>query len=250
MDWRNLLAQAACAAALVGCGAVETASSDRFVTDGRLIALSGGAAGAANACFTCHGLDGRGNGAGAPRLAGLDLGYLERQLEAYADGRRSHPEMAAIATRLAPTYRHLVSAHYAAMPYQPAPTPQAAHPVSALYRDGDPARGLPACATCHGPAGEGVGPANPPLGGQPASYLAEQMHLWRQSKRRNDPGNVMLQISQRLTPREIASLSSYAAALPGGPPRPGFPAASPAARRADPRNDASMPPPHGAAPAP
>ncbi len=248
MDWRNTLAQAACAVALAGCSAAETASTDRFVTDGRLIALSGGAAGAANACFTCHGLDGRGNGAGAPRLAGLDLGYMERQLEAYADGRRNHPEMVAIATRLAPTHRHLVSAYYAAMPYEPARAPVA--PPPALYVSGDPAGGLPACASCHGLAGEGLGPANPPLGGQPASYLAEQMHLWRQSKRRNDPGNIMLRISQRLTPREIAAVSSYAAALPGGPPRPVSPAASPAARRADPRNGASKPPPRGAAPAP
>ena len=248
MKWGWHLAQAALASALAGCSVTETTASDRFVADGRVIALSGGESGAANACFTCHGLHGRGNGAGAPRLAGLDLGYLERQLEAYADGRRSHPEMVAIAKRLAPPHRQLVSAYYAAMPYVPVPAPPT--PAPALYLSGDPARGLPGCASCHGLAGEWLGPANPPLGGQPAAYLAEQMHQWRQSKRRNDPGNVMLRISQRLTPPEIESLAFHAAALPGGPPRPVSPAAFPAARRDDPRNDASAPPPRGAAPAP
>ncbi len=255
MNKASHLALAALSVALAGCSPTETTSAQRFVADGRLIALSGGDSGAANACFTCHGLDGRGDGAGAPRLAGLDPGYLDRQLEAYADGRRSHPEMTAIATALSPRHRQLVSFYYSAIPYDPAPYDpaapiQASAPAPSLYSKGDPGRGLQPCADCHGIAGEGVGPANPPLGGQPAAYLAEQMRQWRRSKRRNDPGNVMLRISQRLAPQEIASLSFYAAALPGDPPRPESPAASPEARRAGSRNDASAPPRREAAPAP
>src|SRR3546814_10439545 len=73
---------------------------ERFKRTGHLIALSGGDAGAPNACFACHGLSGEGNGAGAPRLAGLDMGYMARQLEGYAAGLRLHPEMEAIARRL------------------------------------------------------------------------------------------------------------------------------------------------------
>ena len=42
---------------------------DAFNADGRLIALSGGSAGAANACVACHGLKGEGDGNLAPRLA-------------------------------------------------------------------------------------------------------------------------------------------------------------------------------------
>ena len=79
---------------MTGCTAVDSKSSDRFTETGELIAMSGGGAGAANACFTCHGLDGRGDGAGSPRLAGLDAGYLERQLIANSDGRRHHKQMA------------------------------------------------------------------------------------------------------------------------------------------------------------
>src|SRR3546814_3838790 len=85
---------------LASCGAAERTSADRFTRNGELIALSGGDAGAAYACFTCHGLDGRGDGAGAPHLAGLGLGYLNRQLEVYATGRLRHPAMELIAKRL------------------------------------------------------------------------------------------------------------------------------------------------------
>lgn len=224
---------------LASCGAVERSSMDRFVADGHLIALSGGDAGAANACFTCHGLDGRGNGAGAPRLAGLGTGYLDWQLEAYASGRRQHPQMEFIANRLTATQRQAVSAYYATMPFEP--NPASAEAIPLIYIRGDPERGLAPCAACHGLDGQGIGPANPPLGGQPAPYLAEQMEKWRHSKRRNDPGNVMLRISQLLTPAEIAALSSYAATLPGGPPRRESPAAWLPERRPDPRNDASAP---------
>lgn len=230
-----------------GCGAVSTTSTDRFTETGELIALSGGDAGAASACISCHGLDGLGNGAGTPRLAGLGRGYLEAQLEAYADGRRQHPEMAAIAKKLDAGQRQAVSDYCAALPFAPAiAMPEPTRAAAALYQRGDPSRGLLSCASCHGVRGEGLGPANPPLGGQPAAYLAEQLEQWRDSRRRNDPANIMLEISRRLSRREVEALADYASALPGGLPHPGSPAAYREARRGDPRSDASAPPPRGA----
>lgn len=233
----------AAATLLAGCAAADTTSLDRFAENGRVIALSGAHAGAANACFTCHGLDGRGNGAGTPRLAALDVGYMERQLDAYADGRRYHPQMGWIAQQLSADERKAVSTFYAGLPFQPRTTAPAER--LALYHQGDPKRGIIACAACHGEKGQGLGAGNPPLAGQPATYLAEQLRLWRIAKRRNDPGDVMLRISQLLTPAEAAALSAYSAALPGGDrPSQALREASPRARRADPRNDASTPPLH------
>ncbi len=226
---------------LTACSRPERGAADRFTASGELIALSGGDAGAPGACMTCHGLDGRGNGAGTPRLAGLDRGYMAAQLDAYASGRRQHPEMSGIAARLTRTQQDMVSAYYAAMPFVPGPSVEAlrSHPAAVLYHHGDPARGLAACASCHGSAGEGVGPGNPPLGAQPAAYLTEQMEQWRAARRRNDPQNVMLHISRALSRRETAALGAYAGALPGGLQRREFPGASPAARHGDPRSDAS-----------
>lgn len=234
------------AACLSACSQVERGSADQFTATGELIALSGGDAGAPNACLACHGVDGRGNGAGTPRLAGLDRGYMAAQLEAYASGRRQHPEMASIAGKLTPMQQDAVSAYYAELPFvaKPAARELAGGQAATLYHRGDPRRGLAPCASCHGASGEGVGPANPPLGAQPAAYLAEQLDQWRAGKRRNDPQNVMLRVSQALSHRESAALAAYAAALPGGPRRPGFRAASLAARHGDPRNDASAQPQH------
>lgn len=234
---------------LVACSAVDTESADRFTSSGELIALSGGHAGAANACFTCHGLDGGGDGAGTPRLAALDVGYLESQLEAYASGRRQHKMMQAIAKRLEPAHRHAVASHYAALPFT---FTRASDRTAAprLWTDGSPERGIPACASCHGMGGEGVGPGNPPLAGQPSAYLAEQIRLWRLGRRRNDPGNVMQRISRLLTPREVESLAAYASGLRADPRRREFPEAFREARRGDSRNDASAPLRHGPAPAP
>lgn len=232
---------------LAACGPVERGAADRFTASGELIALSGGDAGAAQACIACHGLDGRGNGAGTPRLAGLDRGYMTGQLEAYASGRRQHPEMEAIARKLTSAQQDRVSAYYATMPVALPPSrPAATERIMTLYHRGDPARGLASCASCHGSHGEGVGPANPPLGAQPAPYLAEQLDQWRAGKRRNDPQNVMQRISLALSRSEVVALAHYAGALPGGLPRPEFPAASRAAHHAGPRNDASALPPHAA----
>ena len=237
------IGSAVAALSLAACAAVDTTSAERFSATGEVIALSGASAGAANACFTCHGLDGAGDGAGTPRLAGLDSGYLERQLNAYADGRRDHLQMAWIAQRLGPTERRAVASHYAGLPF--AGTSRRAGPGGEqLYRRGDAVRGIPACASCHGGNGEGIGPANPPLAGQPAHYIAGQLDAWRQSRRRNDPDDVMLAISQRLSPAERAAVARYASALPGGPPRPESAEALRSAHRAATRSDAPAPPRH------
>src|SRR3546814_14058867 len=122
--------------------------------------------------------------------------------------------MELIAKRLSPDHRQSVSAHYASLSYAPQGTTTRT-PAPRLYVDGDAERGLVACAACHGFAGEGIGPANPPLGGQPAAYLAEQLAAWRRSERRNDPGTGLLLISRHPNPLRASDLP----ALDASPPR-------------------------------
>lgn len=226
-----------------GCGSYDNRGLEQFASTGQLVALSGGGAGAQGACLTCHGVDGGGDGTAVPRLAGLGAGYMVAQLDAYADGRRQHPQMQAIAERMTRRQRLLVSDYYAALPYR-SKVEMSSPAAPLLYTKGDPERGLPSCASCHGLSGEGVGSGNPPLAGQPAAYLADQLHRWRLSLRRSDARNVMQQISLKLTAEEARTLSDYAASLSGYPPNREPPAASRAARHADPRNDASRPPLH------
>lgn len=223
---------------LGGCGSYDATGAEQFERTGELVALSGAGAGANGACFTCHGIDGAGDGTAVPRIAGLDQGYLVSQLQAYADGRRQHPQMAEIARETDQRARLLVADYYARMPFQNT-TQSEPGTAPALYTAGDAKRGIPSCASCHGINGEGVGPANPPLAGQPAPYIADQMHQWRQSRRRTDASNIMQRISSELTPREIDALAAYAGSLPGDLPNQAPRAASLEAHHAGPRSDAS-----------
>ncbi|MGN3975444.1 c-type cytochrome [Tsuneonella sp. SYSU-LHT278] len=207
------------------CG--PAAVADPFDDTGELLALSGGDAGAAAACHTCHGLDGGGDRRLVPRIAGLDQGYLVRQLGFFADGQRRHPQMSWLAGRLDPQERLAVAAHYSAMP-TPAdpdadgsPRPCISPLVSDLYHRGVPERGLRACASCHGEDGAGDGPGNPPLAGQPAPYLARQLRDWREGKRYGDALGVMHAAASKLREDEISPLADYIAHGPEPSRRPG-----------------------------
>src|SRR3546814_6747064 len=126
-----------------------------------------------------------------------------------------HPEWEAMGRRVSAADRMAVSGYYSEMPLD-SPAADTAPAIPPIYVKGDPSRGLLPCADCHGPKGEGLGPANPALAGQPAVYLAAQLRAWRRGERRNDPGNVMTGISLRLIPSEIDRVAAYAASLPGG----------------------------------
>ena len=139
---------------LAACAQVTRTTDDAFSRTGQLVAMSGGDGGASNACFICHGLDGGGDGDTAPRLAGLDAGYLHKQLEDYAAGRRKDDVMGEIARRLTPQARLAVAGWYAGLP--PPASPIAAPPGPITYD---------ACIACHGPWGEGAGAAGPAIAG-------------------------------------------------------------------------------------
>lgn len=198
-------------ALLAGCGA---GGNPAFRSTGEVIAMGGGDGGAAHACIACHGLRGEGDGALAPRLAGLDRGYLHRQLNDYASGRREHAAMRTIVRHMSDEDRGKVSTYYADLPA----TALTLGATSALYAE--------RCASCHGPSGEGVGPGNPPLAGQSSAYIAAQLHAWRAGKRNGGGMDEMLVISRALTLEQIQALADLAGVAPlPRDPRP-VPAAS------------------------
>jgi cytochrome c553 len=171
---------------------------------GEAIAFGAGPSGARDACFTCHRLDGEGQGR-TPRLAGLDAGYLTKQLFDYAREERIDAVMGPIARAMSDRDRRAVALYYATLG---APTPANAAPPR-VFAHGDPARGLRACADCHGVRGLGRGAGYPALAGQPAAYTTEQLRRWRRGERRNDPNNVMSSVARQLTDREISAVAIY-----------------------------------------
>ncbi|MBL4717190.1 MAG: cytochrome c553 [Afipia broomeae] len=229
MLFRSNLSVAAFAMALASC--TPAPIDDPFDDTGELIALSGGDAGPQAACHTCHGLDGGGDGALVPRIAGMDTGYLVRQLGFYADGQRSHPQMTWLAGRLNSEERLAVSAYYAAMDFPEGmegsttltePSCEIAKAYE-IYHAGLPERALSSCASCHGETGLGSGGGNPPLIGQSAEYHAEQLRRWRNGERYGDALNVMHDAASKLQESEISPLAAYIAYGPEPSRRLGFP---------------------------
>lgn len=207
--------------------------------------MGGGDAGVQGACVLCHGLQGQGDGELVPRLAAMDRGYFLQQLENYDNGARNHSQMSWIAGRLDNQARVKLADYYADLPPAPPVTQDVALPESCipafaatLYQQGDPERGLTACATCHGTRGEGVGTGNPPLAGQPAPYMLEQLQQWRTGRRYGDALHAMTSVSRLLAQDELAPLADYSAALPGATGYRAPPATCPPARRPDPRSGA------------
>ncbi|WP_432381168.1 c-type cytochrome [Duganella sp. P38] len=69
-------------------------------------------------------------------------------------------------------------------PAQPAPKIDAAKGAT-LYTDGDAARGLPACVSCHGAGGNSTISVNPKLAGQHEGYLYKQLVNFTTPERNN-----------------------------------------------------------------
>jgi cytochrome c553 len=82
-----------------------------------------------------------------------------------------------------------------------------------LWRGGNAASGVPACAGCHGPAGAGIPAQYPRIAGQYADYIAAQLKAFKDGARANDPNGMMRGVAARLTDREIRAVAEYAAGL-------------------------------------
>jgi cytochrome c553 len=76
----------------------------------------------------------------------------------------------------------------------------------ALYDTGDNARGLPACASCHGAAGNSAIATNPKLAGQVDVYLHKQLVDFT-TPARNQP--IMTTYAKMLTEQEKTDIAAY-----------------------------------------
>ncbi|MEP7207712.1 MAG: c-type cytochrome [Casimicrobiaceae bacterium] len=166
---------------------------------------------AVNLCSTCHGPRGISTSPEFPMLAAQRAGYLAAQIDAFRTRTRAekdaHDFMWGIAGGLDEKIIPGIAAYYAAQPAAPGRTadPTLVALGKALYDKGLPDRGIPACASCHGPNGEGIADF-PRLAGQHAKYVAKQL-AYIQALTRAAP--VMHGIVKDLTPDEIQAVAAY-----------------------------------------
>ena len=83
-----------------------------------------------------------------------------------------------------------------------------------LYADGDATRGLPACVSCHGAAGNSTISANPKLAGQHENYIYTQLVDFT-TPQRNQP--VMTTYAKMLSDADKKNVAAYLGAQKSAP---------------------------------
>jgi cytochrome c553 len=173
-------------------------------------------------CIECHGPQGHGAGHSNgpegkfPKLAGQRPAYLAKQLLNFRSGERKHDTMNMMARSVSEEDLLDIVAFFSSQ------SPMLGdgkgdNPVGrSLFAQGDAARNVTACITCHGEADTGALPAGvavPIIRGQEWRYLEQQLLDWRSGWRNNSVGGVMNRSTQALTDKEIADLASYLSSL-------------------------------------
>ena len=174
----------------------------------------------ATVCIACHAIDGNSIGAPNPKLAGQHAEYLFKQMKNFkaADGQapeRSNPIMNGMIAAFDESQMRDLAAYFASQKQIPAqPTsPETVEAGKKLYRAGDAAKGLPACAACHGPTGSGIPAQFPRIGGQLPDYVEAQLKAFRDDTRANDPNKMMRMVAIKMTDAEIKAVSNYVAGM-------------------------------------
>jgi cytochrome c553 len=171
-------------------------------------------------CGACHGPDGNSPAAVNPKLAGQHADYLFKQMKNFkpADGKqpeRTNPIMNGMIAAFDEGQMRDLAAYFSAQAQkgEVAKNRETIELGQKLYRAGDQAKGLPACAGCHGPSGAGIPAQYPRIGGQYAEYIEAQLKSFREGSRANDPNKMMRMVAIKMTDPEIKAVSDYIAGL-------------------------------------
>lgn len=172
---------------------------------------------AANICAACHAADGNSGIAMYPRVAAQHAGYIFRQTKDIKEGKR----ITGAAASMAPMVMGLsdqdianVAAFYAKQQAKAGETNPKENPElgAKIYRGGLADKKIPACMSCHGPAGAGIPGggtelvAYPRIGGQHKSYIVDQMKFYKNGQRKN---SVMQDVASRMSDEEINAVANF-----------------------------------------
>jgi cytochrome c553 len=175
---------------------------------------------ASQACAACHGADGNSVAPANPKLAGQFPEYLHKQLMNFKPQggkkvERDNGVMAGMVANLSADDMKNLAAYYAGQKLKPAVAKDKDLVAEGqkLWRGGNSATGVAACAGCHGPDGAGMPAQYPRLAGQYAEYIEAQLKLFKSGQRANDPNRMMRGVAERMSEREMKAVAEYAAAL-------------------------------------
>jgi len=170
-----------------------------------------------NTCAACHGRDGVALQPSYANLAGQNYNYLLEQMRAFKSGARQANLMLGQLDNLSEQDLRDIAAYYSSKPAPVAAAPDENLELGErIYRAGLPQEGVPACAACHLPRGNGNDPAAfPALAGQPTAYVVAQLEAYRAGERTTDEefGGMMRDIADRLDDEEMNAVANYVRGL-------------------------------------
>ncbi|WMT73413.1 c-type cytochrome [Bradyrhizobium sp. Ash2021] len=184
-----------------------------------IVARQGGLEAKLEYCKTCHGLSAQGYRGyfPMPRLAGQQPQYMENQLRAFIERRRTNPIMANVAHVLSPSMVSALATHFRNL--DPKPIGGAPRGSLALgkriFEDGLPDANVPACAACHGSEGKGQNEI-PRLAGQLYEYSVGQLTGWTKVRGQGsavDTSAIMAPTAHNLTRSQIEAVAAYVSYL-------------------------------------
>ena len=164
-----------------------------------------------NLCIACHGIDGNSPLPANPNLSGQHAGYITKQLMQFKNGERDNAVMKGMVANL--TEQDMINlGSYFEQQKQNLLFAKSNGENSLgekIYRAGVATKGLPACASCHGPAAHGIPDLYPRLNSQHAAYTISQLNAFRLETRMNDNAMMMRTIAQKLTDKEMNAVADY-----------------------------------------
>ena len=170
-------------------------------------------------CAACHGADGNSVAPANPNLAGQGADYITLQLMHFKAGVRVNPTMQAMAATLSDDDMRALGAYFAQQKPKDlgATDPKLVKAGEHMWRGGDTATDVPACAGCHSPTGAGIPKNYPRLAGQYDDYLYAQLKAFKSGARGADAkdanGQIMATIAGAMTDEQMKAVADYAMGL-------------------------------------
>jgi cytochrome c553 len=170
-------------------------------------------------CKTCHGLSGQGylGYFPMPRLAGQQPEYIEAQLRAFIERRRTNPIMFNVAHVLSPSMLTALATHFRDLnpkPFGGGPRGSLAEGKK-IFDEGLPDANVPACSACHGTTGKGQNEI-PRLAGQVYQYTVGQLTGWKKERGQGsaiDTSAIMAPTAHNLTRSQVEAVAAYVSYL-------------------------------------
>jgi cytochrome c553 len=156
-----------------------------------------------------------------PSIAGQPAEYITLQLAHFKAGIRVNPVMQGMAATLTPEDMKALGVYFSRQKPKGLAAKDAAlvRAGQKLYRGGDAAAGVPACAACHSPSGAGIPKNYPRLAGQYADYTYAQLKAFKAGERGADKddkdinGSIMVTIASKMTDAQMKSAAEYTSGL-------------------------------------